>query len=38
MIEKRIMLLRHNGQYIEKIARDELGMVKKGDIVYRWSE
>jgi len=37
-LKKRIMLLRHNGQYIEKIARDELGMVKKGDIVYRWSE
>jgi len=24
--------------YIETIARDELGMVKKGDIVYRWAK
>lgn len=37
-LKKKIMLLRGNICYIEKIARDELGMVKKGDIVYRWSE
>jgi cell division protein FtsB len=37
-LKKKIILLRNNICYVEKIARDELGMVKKGDIVYRWSE
>jgi cell division protein FtsB len=37
-LKKQIVLLRENLNYIEKTARDELGMVKKGDIVYRWSE
>jgi cell division protein FtsB len=29
-----ILLLRDNPAYIEKIARNDLGMVKKGDVVY----
>lgn len=37
-LKKKIILLRNNIYYVEKIARDELGMVKKGDIVYRWSD
>jgi len=37
-LKKQIVLLRENLNYIEKTARDELGMVKRGDIVYRWSE
>jgi len=35
-LKKRILLLRNDVNYIETIARNELGMVKKGDIVYRW--
>jgi len=31
----KIMLLRNDPAYIETTARNELGMVKKGDIVYR---
>jgi cell division protein FtsB len=35
-LKKKILLLRNDINYIETIARNELGMVKKGDIVYRW--
>lgn len=34
-VEKKILLLRSDPVYIESIARNELGMVKKGDVVYR---
>jgi cell division protein FtsB len=34
-LQKNISLLRDDLSYIEKIARNELGMVKKGDLVYR---
>jgi len=37
-LKKRIILLRNDVNYIEAIARNELGMVKKGDIVYRWAK
>jgi cell division protein FtsB len=32
---RKILLLRSDPAYIESIARNELGMVKKGDVVYR---
>ncbi len=32
---KKVYLLRNDPAYIESVARNELGMVKKGDIVYR---
>ena len=32
------MLLRSDPATIERIARDELGMVKPGDIVYRFGK
>jgi cell division protein FtsB len=34
-LRKNIMLLRNDPSYIEMMARNELGMVKKGDLVYR---
>lgn len=34
-LERKILLLRSDLAYIEFIARNELGMVKKGDVVYR---
>jgi cell division protein FtsB len=34
-LKRRIILLRSDSAYIESIARNELGMVKKGDVVYR---
>jgi cell division protein FtsB len=37
-LKKKITLLRNDISYIEMIARNELGMVKKGDIVYRWAK
>ena len=35
-LKKKILLLRSNFNYMEMIARNELGMVKKGDVVYRF--
>jgi cell division protein FtsB len=37
-LKQEILLLRKDTKYIEWLARDELGMVKKGDIIYRISE
>ena len=34
-LKRKIALLRDNANYLEYIARSELGMVKEGDIVYR---
>lgn len=34
-LKKEILLLRNDLRYIEKVARDELGMVKPSDRVYR---
>jgi cell division protein FtsB len=36
-LKNKITLLRNDINYIEMIARNDLGMVKKGDIVYRWA-
>ncbi|NQU04120.1 MAG: septum formation initiator family protein [Syntrophaceae bacterium] len=38
LLKKEILLLREDLQYIEMMARKELGMVKKGDIVYRFTD
>jgi cell division protein FtsB len=37
-LKKKITLLRNDINYIEMIARNELGMVKKGDVIYRWAK
>ena len=34
-LKRNIMLLRDDLSYLEMTARSELGMVKKGDLVYR---
>ena len=34
-LKRNIVLLRDDLSYVEMIARNELGMVKKGDLVYR---
>lgn len=36
-LARTVELLKKDPVYIEKVARDELGMVKKGDIIYRFS-
>jgi cell division protein FtsB len=36
--KKKIILLRNDLPYIEMVARNELGMIKKGDLVYRSAE
>lgn len=37
-LKKNISLLREDFSYVEMIARSELGMVKKGDLVYRMAQ
>jgi cell division protein FtsB len=37
-LETKILLLRNDLAYIEVTARNELGMVKKGDMVYRFAK
>ncbi len=34
--QKQIDLLKNHLGYIEMLARNELGMVRKGDVVYRF--
>jgi cell division protein FtsB len=37
-LKKNITFLREDPSYIEMMARSELGMVKKGDLVYRTAQ
>ena len=37
-LKKSIALMRDDPSYIEMMARNELGMVKKGDLVYRTAQ
>jgi len=37
-LEKRIELIEGEDKYIDKIIREELGMIKKGEKVYRFKE
>ncbi|MDA8124177.1 MAG: septum formation initiator family protein [Deltaproteobacteria bacterium] len=37
-LKKNITLMRDDPSYIEMMARNELGMVKKGDLVYRTAQ
>lgn len=37
-LSRKVVLLRSDLQYIEMVARSEIGMVRKGDLVYRYSK
>lgn len=37
LLRERIYRLRHDNQYLEKIAREELGLVRPGEIIYRFT-
>lgn len=37
ILRERIYRLRHDSLYLEKIAREELGLVRPGEIVYRFA-
>ena len=37
-LKREALLLREDIRYIEGVARNELGMMKKGDLVYRFME
>jgi len=35
-LSRKVTLLSGNLQYVEMLARNELGMVRKGDLIYRY--
>lgn len=37
-LRAEVILLRKDAKYIEGLARQELGMVKRGDLVYRYPD
>lgn len=37
-LKKKIEFLDNDKKYVEKIIREELGMIKKGEKVYRFQE
>jgi cell division protein FtsB len=37
-LSKKVILLRGDLQYLEMLARNELGMVRKGDLIYRYTK
>ena len=37
-LKKKVTLLKDDLQYIEMIARNEIGMVRAGDLIYRYSK
>jgi len=37
ILRERILKLHHDNLYLEKVAREELGLVRPGEIVYRFS-
>jgi len=37
VLRKKIEAVRHESSYIENIAREELGMVKPGEVIYRFA-
>lgn len=38
VLKREIVMLNNDMRYIEKVAREELGMVKEGEFVYRFVE
>ena len=37
-LNRKVTLLKSDLEYIERAARNELGMVRKGDLVYRYTK
>ena len=37
-LRKKIEAIKNDEHYIEKLAREELGMIKEGEKVYRFAE
>ena len=35
-LKREVVLLREDLRYIDAVARDELGMLKRGDLIYRF--
>ncbi len=35
-LKREVVLMREDLRYIESVARNELGMVKRGDVIYRF--
>ncbi len=37
-LRREVVLVREETRYIESVARQELGMVKRGDLIYRFMD
>ncbi|MBI4522201.1 MAG: septum formation initiator family protein [Deltaproteobacteria bacterium] len=37
-LRERAYRMRHDDQYLERVAREELGLVRPGEIVYRFAD
>lgn len=37
LLREQIYRLRHDNSYLEKVAREHLGLAKDGEVVYRFS-
>jgi cell division protein FtsB len=37
-LKREVVLLRDDLRYIESVARNELGMLKRGDLIYRFMD
>ena len=37
ILRERIHRLRHDDRFLEKLAREELGLVREGEILYRFA-
>ena len=36
-LRRRIMMIRNDDRYLEKLAREDLNMVRPGEVVYRFA-
>ncbi len=37
VLREQVYRLRHDDRYLEKVAREDLGLVRRGEFVYRFS-
>ena len=38
MLRQKVSRVRHDNHYLEKLAREELNMARRGEVVYRFSK
>ncbi|MGZ8423723.1 MAG: FtsB family cell division protein [Candidatus Binatia bacterium] len=38
LLRQKVFRVRHDNHYLEKLAREELNMARRGEVVYRFSK